>query len=208
MSRGYKSGGFNGGFLSFDPEEAIAQLQPYDPEYLTAYEIGFKSDLLDNRVRLNGAFFYNDFSDLQVFTFVHTGELPVLVLDNASDANVKGIELDLTVLLAEGLTVSLSAAFMDSELVDYQTAATGADLSGNQIVNTPETSLSAVIKYDYEVTNAGIVSTMLSAAYKDDIFFSTENDPLVAQDAYTLVNARVAYISESGSGGIFQQPYR
>lgn len=199
VSRGFKSGGFNGGFLSFDPEQALTQLKPYEPEYLTAYEIGFKSDLLDNRLRFNGAFFYNDFSDLQVFTFIQTGEVPVLVLENASDANVKGIELDITALLAEGLTVSLSAAFMDSELVDYQTTGTGTDLSGNKLVNTPEASISTIVKYDYEIENAGIVTTMLSAAYKDDIFFSTANDPLASQEAHTLVNARVGYVSESGS---------
>ena len=61
-SRGFKSGGFNGGFLAFDPVEAALQLDPYQPEFVTAYEVGFKSDLLDNRLRLNGAFFYNDFS--------------------------------------------------------------------------------------------------------------------------------------------------
>jgi iron complex outermembrane receptor protein len=75
ISRGFKSGGFNAALLSLDPAEAAIQAQPYDSEFTTAYELGYKAELADGRLRLNAALFYNDFEDLQVFTFTDTGSL-------------------------------------------------------------------------------------------------------------------------------------
>lgn len=198
ISRGYKSGGFNGGFLSLDAAEAAIQLTPYDPEYLTAYEIGFKSDSFDNRLRFNAAIFFNDFDDLQVFTLLRTETLPIVILDNASNAEVLGLEFDATALVAKGLTLSLSGAFMDSELIDFQ-APIGDDYSGNQIANTPDTSISGIARYEHYLNSGAAIITQVSFAYKDDLFFSTENNPIVAQKAFTTANARLGYENAEGN---------
>lgn len=197
ISRGYKSGGFNGGFLSLNAEEAALQLQPYDPEFLTAYEIGFKSDLLNDRLRFNTAMFLNDFTDSQVFTLVRTDALPVQILDNASDAEVIGLEFDITALLTDSLSVMLSGAFLDSELKNFQSNA-GDDFSGNQIARTPDTSISSILRYEHFLGNGAVITAQTSIAYKDDQFFSTENNPVVGQEAFTTVNARLSYESEDG----------
>lgn len=201
VSRGYKSGGFNGGFLDLDPAIAELQLVPFDPEFLTAYEIGFKSDLLDNKLRLDGAFFYNDFSDLQVFNLLETESAPVVLLDNASDASVIGFELDATAILSDGLTLTVSAALMDGELKNFQ-ASTGPDFSGNKIANTPDSSLSTIIRYEHFTNDGAMIAFQTSASYKDDLFFSTENDPVTKQEGYTLVNARVAYENSDGNWSV------
>src|SRR5690606_38034679 len=58
VSTGFKGGGVN-------PRPFVAdQALPFNPETLTTYEIGFKSDLLDRRVRLNGAAFLNKYDDI------------------------------------------------------------------------------------------------------------------------------------------------
>lgn len=197
VSKGYKSGGFNGGFLSIDATEAALQLEAYDPEYLTAYEVGFKSDLLDNRLRLNASVFYNDFKDSQVFTLVQTETLPLITLDNASNARVYGLEFDATAMVTDGLTVALSGAFLDSELQDFESTE-GVDYSGNKIANTPDTSLSGIIRYEYFTGNDASISAQTAISYKSDVFFSTENNPIVGQHSYTIVNARVAYATAEG----------
>ena len=193
VSRGFKSGGFNGGFLDLDLDQARRQLEPYDPEFLTAYEVGFKSDFLDSRLRVNAAIFYNDFKDLQVFSQINSGDLPLLVLDNASNAESSGIEIDVSAILAEGLTFNVNATFIDSELKDFVSEDTGEDFSGNRIAQTPETSVSAILAYERGVFNGGKLKAQTSLAYKDDLFFTTENNPLVGQEAYTLMNARLGY---------------
>lgn len=202
VSRGFKSGGFNGGFLAIDPRVVERQVQPYDPEFVTAYELGLKSDLVEGKVRFNAALFYNDFSDLQVFTQVSTGVLPVLVLDNASDAESKGLEFELIALLAEGLTFSLNGAFIDSELKNFVTEAVSGDFSGNKIANTPEKSITAALNYDYYLSSGAKLNFNSIVAYKDDFFFTTENSPLLKQDAHTLVNARFGYLSASEKWGV------
>ncbi|WP_169711754.1 TonB-dependent receptor [Henriciella litoralis] len=195
VSRGFKSGGFNGGLLSGDPATAVAELQPYEPEFITAYEVGFKSELFNKALRLNGALFLNDFEDLQVFTLINTGNLPVQVLDNAGGAEVFGFELDATAFPTDNLVLNLSLALYDSELED--TSGTGG-FDGNSIANTPDTSISGLARYEFDAFNGGRFHVQGSAAYKSDIFFSTENNPLVAQDGYTLLNAQLGYTSADG----------
>jgi len=196
-SRGFKSGGFNGGFLSLNPDEARQQLDPYAPEFVNAYELGFKSDLFNYKLRLNAAVFLSDFEDLQVFTLANSGGGVALVLDNASDAQAKGVEFDATAILGNNWKFALNAVFMDSELKDFRQAITGQDFSGNRIAQTPETSLTGILSYTRGLSNGAKISAQSSVAYKSDLFFSTENDPLAAQEAYTLVNARLAYTSAS-----------
>ncbi len=197
VATGFKSGGFNGGFLNIDSEVARRQIQPYDPEFVTAYELGFKTDLFDSKMRLNASLFYNDFEDLQVFTLVNQGANVIQILENASDANASGIELDLSAVLTQGLSANLSAAFIDTELTSFIDQTTGRDFSGNKLAQTPETSISGYLNYERDLSFGGYLSAQGGFAYKDDLFFSTENNPLVAQEAYTLVSARVAYVSAS-----------
>ncbi len=188
-ARGFKSGGFNGGFLSLDPVESAIQLQPYSPEFLTAYELGIKSEWLDGALRVNASVFYNDFSDLQVFTLVNTNALPLQVLDNAGGADVFGVELETTISPTDGLIFNISAAFLDSEL-SALTNAVGVSFDGNQIANTPKYSVSALARYDFDLTDSVGAFVQGSVAMKSDVFFSTENNPIVSQDGYALVNAR------------------
>ena len=201
IARGFKSGGFNGGFLSLDPVEAITQLEPYDPEFLTAYEAGFKTDLLDDRLRLNAAVFYNDFSDLQVFTQINTGGLPLLVLDNATSAEVLGFEFDATFYPHPNFLLNLTGAFMDAEIGTL--SVNGVDLTGNSIPNTPDASVSGLARYDHEL-GGGLGSVYLqgSFSYRDDVFFSTENLDFTGQEAYTLANLRAGYDAENGNWGV------
>jgi len=197
VASGFKSGGFNGGFLNLDPEVARRQLEAFDPEFVTAYELGVKTDFFDSKMRLNASIFHNDFEDLQVFTLVNNGTLPVLVLDNASNARSSGIELDFSAIITAGLSANLNASFIKSELENFVVESTGQDFSGNRLAQTPETSISGYLDYEYTLSNGGYISAQGGFAYKDDLFFSTENNPLVGQDAYTILSTRVAYTNPS-----------
>ena len=91
-SKGYKGGGFNGGFVT-----NIAQWIPYKPEDVRAYEVGFKSDWANRRLILNGAAFYNDYTNLQAVSSRHSATGVVQnFLANVSEAEIYGAEFDLT----------------------------------------------------------------------------------------------------------------
>lgn len=107
--------GFKGGGISPRPFNA-AQVQPFGPEKLISYELGVKTDLFDNRVRLNVAAFYNDFTDAQLTLLScpqFGGPGPCALPQNAGDATVKGIELELTAEPIDDLNINASFSALD-----------------------------------------------------------------------------------------------
>ncbi len=94
-SEGFKSGAFNG-----TQGTPIAASTPLDPESATNYEVGAKTQWLDNRLRFNIAYFELDYDDLQVWFL----ENAVLHAANAT-ASVSGVELDFAALITENFIV-------------------------------------------------------------------------------------------------------
>jgi len=93
-SRGFKSGGFNA--TTFNPAvDPRTTPGKFDEEVLDSYEIGLKSKWLDDTLVVNVAAFYNDYDDIQVSaTQLDARGLPVIQIANASEAIIKGFELD------------------------------------------------------------------------------------------------------------------
>lgn len=114
VSKGFKSGGFDG--RSNDEFGAT----PYDEETLWAYETGIKATLLDQRMQLNGALFFNDYDDLKLSSFTADAEGGFQALfTNAGSAEAYGAELELSALLREGLTLDLTAAYLHAEYKEF-----------------------------------------------------------------------------------------
>jgi iron complex outermembrane receptor protein len=116
-SRGYRGGGFNG-----RPSTVGAAINPYNPETLDNYELGFKTEFLDRRVRLNGAVFLMKYKDMQQDLDVpapgtSTGRENRTI--NASKADLKGIELDLSARPTEELTLSAKLGYLDAKYKDF-----------------------------------------------------------------------------------------
>jgi iron complex outermembrane receptor protein len=193
ISKGFKAGGFNGGFL-FQPTPTIS----YGPETVIAYEVGMKGDYLDRSLRLNVAGFYYDYSDMQVFSFINTGGLPTQVLTNAADAVIYGMEAELDWQVTDRFGLRFGLGLLDTELKDYQSAA-GDDLSGNKLPQAPDYSLVGMTFYDIPLSNGAKVSLQADFSYQDDIFLLNDNNPILAQDGYGTVNARIAYKSQGES---------
>lgn len=189
LSRGFKSGGFNTG-ASTDPVEAAI----VEPEEVIAYEAGVKSDWLDRRLRLNASVFLYDYSDLQVFGLAQGG-VPTQTLFNAEEAEIKGLDLEIQALPMRGLTLTLSASYLDAEYTDFVTPI-GQDFSGNQMVAAPEWSLFTSARYETEpFANGARIAASINATYTDDLFFDTSNTDRLGQESYWLTNARAALLS-------------
>ncbi len=103
VSTGYKSGGFN-------PRSVD---DGFNPETVTAYELGFKSDLFDRRLRINGSVFYNKQDNLQVQQFRAGSGGAQSLTTNAGKADFKGIELEVTAVPVEGLTLYANGSYID-----------------------------------------------------------------------------------------------
>lgn len=116
-SRGYRGGGFNG-----RPSTIGAATIPYDPETLDNYEVGFKTEFAGGRVRFNGAAFLMKYKDMQQDLDVpapgtSTGRENRTI--NASSAELKGFELDLTARVTDGLTLHGNLGYLDAKYKDF-----------------------------------------------------------------------------------------
>ena len=105
-SEGFKGGGFTQRI--FPPE---ANLPDFAPEFVKSYEIGFKFDGWDNRLRLNGALFFTDYTDMQLLVADPTRVGPFVT--NAGDSEIKGVELELQLVPSEGWLITASLGYLD-----------------------------------------------------------------------------------------------
>ena len=202
VATGFKSGGFNGGFLSLVPAEALRQLQPVEPEKVKTYEVGLKSSFFDRRVILNLAAFYNDYRNMQVFVLVPpvvAGGLSVNVLDNAKKAETKGIDAEITAIPFHDLTLSAQIGLLSATLTDFvaERDPSAPNYSGNRLPSAPRTSasISAVWRHD---VGPGTLEIQANANYKSFVYFDVSNDPYVTQDPYWIENLRLGYSVDAG----------
>jgi iron complex outermembrane receptor protein len=109
FNRGFKSGSYTATSLS-------ATAVPVNPEVLDAYEVGFKSEFLDHRVRFNAAAFYYDYSNIQVGLITGAG---VTTVENAAAARIFGLDAELTVVPTDNLTLRAAVNLLDTKYKDY-----------------------------------------------------------------------------------------
>ena len=203
-STGFKSGGFNGGFLANDVPEALSQLRPIQPEYITAVEAGLKSDFLNQRVRFNAAIFDYTYHDLQIYNLIQSPlssgglVLPLTVLTNAPKAFIRGAEFEFDAAPIEHLTTSISLSFLNARLGQFvQGAGTPAaqNFTGNQLPNAPKFNAIFGADYALPLARGDVLELSASASYRAHQFFESNNNPLVAQNGYWLLDARLSYTS-------------
>ena len=116
---GYKAGGDSP--RPFNPAQAIG----FGPEKVNAYEIGVKTDLFDRTVRFNTAVFYNKLNDAQLVLLScpqFGGPGPCALPQNAGDADVTGVEVEVFAKPITNLQIDASASYMhwDWKCVDPQ----------------------------------------------------------------------------------------
>jgi iron complex outermembrane receptor protein len=197
-STGFKSGLFNGTFLSTNPAEIARQLEPVQPEKVLAYEVGIKSSFWNDRMILNAAAFYNDYRNMQVFVQIAGvpggSGLPLNVLDNAKKAYTEGMELTMLGKPLPELTLSAQGGLLKTKLTDFIANRDLAqpDYTGNQLPLAPHVSVNLAADYRIPIGLNGL-DLQVNANFKSHQFFDVSNDPLITQDGYWIANARMAY---------------
>jgi iron complex outermembrane receptor protein len=101
-SEGFRPGGIN----------RKGTLPPYKPDFLTNKEIGFKMELADHRVRINGAVFREDWDDFQ-FSFL--GANGLTEIRNAGQARIEGLETDILWKVTDSFTLSSAFSLLDAK---------------------------------------------------------------------------------------------
>ena len=187
-SKGYNGGGFAGGAAT-NP----LQLSPYGSERLYAYEAGFKRDFLDRTLRLNGAAFYYDYKDLQVFVFDVSGALPVQRKLNAGNARVYGAELSAEIQPTRNINVSLAGSYLDTKYVSF-TSLSNADYTGNRLISAPRYSLSGAINVSQPLSERVLLRGRIDGSFQSSLFLTPDNARAYRVPSYGLLNARLSVL--------------
>ena len=198
VSRGFKSGEY--GIYAFAP--------PVNPEKLTAYEAGLKTELLDRKLRANAAVFHYDYNNIQLNRI----EAGTQVLLNAAKAKVTGLDLDLQLTAIPNLTLGAGASilfkheyssFPNAPGTRNNPAATGGntafafDASGNEMIQSPDSTLNLNAAYVIPLGDKSNVLLAANYAYNDGFFW--EPDHRVRQNAFGLLSGQIVYTLPSGN---------
>ncbi len=209
ISTGFKGGGI--GPRPFNP----AQARPFNPEKVTTYEVGLKTDLLDRRVRLNLAAFYNDFTDAQLTLLScpqFGGPGPCALPQNAGDASMKGFEAELLATPVEGLTIDGSMSYLDFKFKCVNPAvvgqASGACSSAPGVIGLladPSDGFRWAfgIQYEANLAGSGTLTPRIDLSHQYALTGNALTPPPGSPSArlgqvpgYTLANARLTWRNE------------
>jgi iron complex outermembrane receptor protein len=202
VSKGYKAGSFDG--RRFSDQVGIINMEVIPEEDVLAYEVGAKTEWLDRRLRLNAAAFFTDVENLQGTGVVNNQ----LSRTSVGDAEIRGIELELTAVPISGLELNAMISAMDTEVTRLNfdlavgcsaEAAAGLTLDGLRLKEAPEFTWNAGAVYSWDAPAlGGVIRVGADAGYKDA--YSTANCTSKASSVveHTVVNAKASYESSNG----------
>ncbi|MEM7432183.1 MAG: TonB-dependent receptor [Pseudomonadota bacterium] len=204
-ARGFKSGGYNdqagsGGFGNFP-------VSSYDPEFADSYEIGLKTDFADGRGRLNATYFSVNYEDFQRSTVV---SVPGTAFQetrtfNAADVDASGLELELWYQFTDNLSLRANVGTLDAEYNEFlldrdnDPLTPPDDLSGRDVVRSPELTAGVDLTYDTELGSGAGLRFNLNYNHEDDNVYYY-NDDLGSQfdtvlDSRDIFNASLTWTS-------------
>ncbi len=220
---------YSEGFLSGGLSEAPrGDLEEFEPEEVENFELGFKLDMLDRRLRVNGALFHMDYSNRQLTTLVvnqGTGS-PAPATINAAESTIRGLELETTWLASANWLVTFNAAINDGDIDEFDdvqltlgtspevpAGCTRGDLvviqvdecpndrSDENLPRLPEESYFLAVQYSWD-SPWGLVEPRLQASWKFDIDYCFDSascrSGLWLEDKQYDLSGRVTWFSRDG----------
>ena len=201
VSTGYKGGGVNP--RPFYPSQA----QSFNPETLTAYEVGLKTNLFDRRMRLNVSAFYNNYNDIQLtlnvcptppLNGVQYPPAPCALPSNVGSAHVKGVEVETEIHPVAGLEIDASASYLNFQYTKISDPSSNITL-GMVTPYTPKRKASLGMQYEFMAADKGSLTPRLDVSYQSSQFANAINDPLWNEiDGYTVLNGRLTWRDKPG----------
>ena len=206
VGTGERAGGFN-----------FVQADPFGEERILAVETGYKSQFLENRLRVNLTGFWYDWDDPQISQRVDS----INVTTNAPNATSYGIEAELEWLATQALLVNASFGWLesyynehllsaDSTRPEYPGPTCGSleepclpipeeviDLYDNRMPRSPRFTASFGAQYTFDLGRYGSLTPRVDFYYRDWITFRQFGNDLDEQPSYTRTDVRITWLSEN-----------
>lgn len=197
VSTGFRSGGSSRNGLNFN--------QAFDKETVTSYELGWKSELFDQGLRLNGAIFYMEIENIILDYLPDPVNNPQFVeVFNSGEAEITGLELDITWALGENFLVGASYAYLDSDIKNAIFPDGSDRTDTTELVWAPEHAYTIMADWDIPVSY-GNYRLHADYAWQDDqLALANTNFGEVLVEDYGMFNVRLSLSQVEMLGGDFQ----
>jgi len=176
-----------------------------DEQTSRVIEGGFKSTLLDNTLRLNGALHFTTYDNLLTQQQREEGGIVITESINGGEIEAWGLELDAVWVPVDNLTITGNLAWLDSEFAEFgQTnpyqlfrgeVQGFIDVSGETTGWSPDLTIGASAAYEMDLGDNGVLTPLIQFYYSDE--YNTSNllaiDPAQQQDAYTKTDVRLIW---------------
>ena len=156
-SQGFRPGLLNRPGGAVNPQGTFTVPFELDTDDVDNFEFGWKTTLMDNQLRFNGSAFYVDISKLQT-TIFDPSIVNLFFSDNAANAEIKGVEGDVTYAPRSmaGLTVSGAFSFLDTEITEVLTP-TNDVIQGDELAFAPSFQGNLRVRYEWD-TSGGLTA--------------------------------------------------
>ena len=175
VAKGYNAGGAGLTLTSFEPYE-------YDKETVISYEFYTRHRLSGGAVELTTNLFYNDYSDMQLPEYVTADDI---VIRNADEAISYGMELGSRWKVSDALSVTGNLALLKTEVTEFGNTL----IEGNELPRSPGKAATVGAEYRF-MQNLALSA---NARYTDSYYSDYDNLAAEKIDAYTVVDAQMAY---------------
>jgi iron complex outermembrane receptor protein len=183
-SRGFKGGSYDNRALSTGDD-------PIGPEFLTAYEIGYKGTFANDTVQLNASYFFYDWEDLQLFESY--GGVPALV--NVPGVEIQGFEVELKWAPGENWYIQGGIGTADSKVVDITGLNPASQATiGKEITNTPDRTANLLASYTIPI-GGNALELSANYRYQSSMYYTFVQEDAIRDEssAYSFLNARAAF---------------
>ncbi|MFL0801376.1 MAG: TonB-dependent receptor [Agarilytica sp.] len=197
----YRTGFKGGGFAPKGVFSDARLRKGFEPEEVTSYELGFKTNLFDSRMNANVSVFYSDYENIQVeapllLDFDGDGDFDgtAIATTNAESASISGAEFELDMLLLTNWQVDLSLGYTDAEF-DRFIDDGGVNIAEQRaFVATPKTTASLSNEYTVNIIG-GELTVSASINYRSSVTLFQAPSALVDQPGYSLMNVGLTWSS-------------
>ena len=195
----YSTGFVAGGFNSRVDTYYLTQLA-YSPEKAKAWEVGLKSQWLNDRLRANVTGFWNTYDNLQEGAFIPGGGLQQAIINGVNE-EAKGLELEAIALPVDRWQVSLSLGWLDAAYTKFYANVFGTGAANYQALTPPFTSkytMRLESSYEFELNGSGTLTPDVSASYQSKYYTDPTNSPVGLNNGYWLMDASLTYEEPQG----------
>ena len=193
-AEGFKSGGINMRADALASPAGFSHV--FEPEDAASVEFGMKTEMLDNRVRMNAAVFSTDYDNVQITQTALIGNnfVPVVATDNTQKIN--GLELEVTAQLTNALTAVANLGYIDASWEKFIDGA-GNDVADERSVsNVPELAGMVGLNYETQLSGGSTLIFGANLSYTGEIAMEVaEPNQPIDEDAYTLANLNATWYS-------------